>query len=142
MCKKCNSFVILLNLTAISTVDLKDLPVEFFVPDWPDASYYRPLITVTFSKITHWFTSGLYSPLVTNTTNISSFRMFNNYCTLADINLQELKNNMLSLQMSDKVKYWSRYSPTFILVLAAKPRPRGVKWRDIMHFKHCTYVTN
>ena len=27
-------------------------------------------------------------------------------------------------------------------LLAAKPRRRGVKWRDIMHFKHCTYVTN
>ena len=27
-------------------------------------------------------------------------------------------------------------------ILAAKPRRRGVKWRDIMHFKHCTYVTN
>ena len=27
-------------------------------------------------------------------------------------------------------------------LLAAKPRRRGVKWRDIMYFKHCTYVTN
>ena len=29
-----------------------------------------------------------------------------------------------------------------IEILAAELRRRGVKWRDIMHYKQCTFVTN
>ena len=30
----------------------------------------------------------------------------------------------------------------FYELLAAKPRRRGVKWKDIIHYKQCIFVTN